>query len=92
MNVAQITWSQIPVMTKMACGARNASYNKEGKLSFKVTNKPYRFVEVVLAGDDTYSVEYIRIKRGSLERVSLERSQGIYADMLGECIYHMVNK
>jgi hypothetical protein len=94
MKAGQIIWQQIPVMTKMACGARQAVLTNEGKgVQFKVTNKPYRFVEVVLdEGADLYNVEHFRVKRGSYVKVSMEAAQGVFAEDLGETIYHMVNK
>jgi hypothetical protein len=93
-TTCQIIWSQIPVMTKMACGARQAVADEENAtLTFKVTNKPYRFVSVTLdRGADLYTVEHYRIKRGSYEKVSIEKLEGCYADMLGDVIYNMVNK
>ena len=88
---ANTAWKQIPMMTKMACGAREAKVS-DGKLVFKVGGKPMRFVEVALNGLDLYDVTHFRIKRGSYERVELESTEGLYNDMLGEAIYHMVNK
>lgn len=94
MNIDQvnIAWKQIPVMTKMACGARQPRCSSDGKLAFRVESKPMRFVEVTLNADDTYAVEYLRIKRGSYQRVSIEKAEGVYAEDLGETIYHQVNK
>ena len=90
----QIIWSQIPVMTKMACGARQAVLTHEGKgVQFRVTNKPMRYVEVVLdEGADLYNVTHGRVKRGSYEHVIMETANGVFAEDLGEVIYHMVNK
>jgi hypothetical protein len=90
---ANIAWRQISIATKMACGAREPSRNGENELNFKVHSKPYRYIKVeYLPGLDLYEVEYYRIKRGSYERVSLEVANDVYADMLSEIIYHMVNK
>ena len=90
-EIANTTWKQIPVMTKMSCGAREAVAHKDGKVTFKVTNKPYRYVEVALNDLDLYDVAYFRIKRGSYARVELASAESIYNDMLGETIYGMVN-
>lgn len=93
MNPGNITWKQIPIMTKMACGAREAMTYDEGRnIRFKVGGKPMRYVEVELDASDTYTVRYLRIKRGSYARIVLEEKTFVYADMLGEIIYHMVNK
>jgi hypothetical protein len=87
---ANTAWKQIPIMTKMACGAREAKVS-DGKLVFKVGGKPMHFVEVAL-NLDLYDVTHFRIKRGSHERVEMESAEGIYNDMLSEVVYHMVNK
>jgi hypothetical protein len=87
-----IAWKQIPVSTKMACGAREPRCSSDGKLCFRVESKPMRFVEVSLDADDTYTVEYLRVKRGSYDRVSIEKASGVYVENLGETIYHQVNK
>lgn len=87
-----VAWRQVPVMTKMACGARSPRRTSDGKLIFKVHSKPQRWIEVALNGLDLYNVCYFRLKRGSLERIELESVDDLYADMLGETIYHMVNK
>ena len=90
---AQIIWKQIPTMTKMACGVREARQVEEGQaLTFKVGGLPMRYITVRLDPTDTYTVEYFRIKRGSMKRVELEKAEGVYADMLGEVLYHQVNK
>jgi len=88
---ANVAWKQIPVMTKMSCGAREAKFSS-GKLVFKVGGKPMRYIEVELSGGDLYDVKHFRLKRGSYSRVELESADGLFNDMLGEAIYHMVNK
>ena len=94
MNAAQVAWKQIPTMTKMACGARNAHYDKTGnELTFKVGGKPMRYITVAyVPGRDTYDVVHFRVKRNDYSRVELERATDVYADGLGEVIYHQVNK
>lgn len=91
-EIAQTTWNQIPTMTKMACGARERMFDAKGTLTFKVGGKPMRFVCIELDPSDTYNVEHYRLKRGSYDKVSLESASGVYADALGEIVYHMVNK
>lgn len=93
MTAAGIAWKQISIQTKMACGARQPTRHGDNELTFKVHSKPYRFIRVEYKpGLDLYDVEYFRIKRGSYERVSIESLEGVYADMLSEVIYRMVNK
>jgi len=91
-QIANTTWQQIPVMTKMACGVREATICPGGTLRFKVGGLPMRFIEVALNGSDLYDITYYRIKRGSYDKVVLETCEDAYNDMLGEVIYHMVNK
>ena len=79
-------------MTKMACGAREATRTSEGKLRFKVGGKPMRYIEVSLNGADLYDVVHFRIKRNDYSRVELESTTDLFADTMGEVIYHMVNK
>lgn len=88
---ANVAWKQIPMMTKMACGAREARVSS-GKLVFKVGGKPMRFVEVALNGSDLYDVTHVRYKRGSYERVELESTSNVGCESLGETVYRMVNK
>lgn len=88
---ANVAWKQIPVMTKMACGAREAKVSA-GKLVFKVGGRPMRYVEVALNGLDLYDVCHFRLKRGSYERVELESASDVGCESLGETIYRMVNK
>lgn len=94
--IANITWGQIPAMTKMACGAREPMHLEGGALRFKVTSKPHRQVVVELTADDLYTVRYERAKitraTGAYTLVELESATGVYASELGETIYHMVNK
>lgn len=95
MTAATIAWKQISIMTKMACGAREATSHGENRLTFKVHTLPMRFIEVEYdPALDLYTVEYFRIKRskGARERVSLEKFELVYGDMLSEMIYKMVNK
>lgn len=89
-------WKQISVQTKMAVGARQVTVvgsDDEYKISFKVHSKPYRFIEVEYDYSmDLYNVEYFRLKRNDFSRISLEKTEQVYADQLSEIIYHMVNK
>ena len=87
---AQTAWNQISIGTKMACGARQATASAD-KLTFKVHNLPHRYIEITLSAD-LYNVEYLRLKRGSFERITIDSAEGIYNDMLSETVYHMVNK
>jgi hypothetical protein len=91
MEPGSLIWKQIPITTKMACGARDAVLIGNG-LRFKVGGKPMHYIEVVLAPSDTYKVTAYRIKRGSCAKVVLEEYEDVYADVLGEVIYRAVNK
>lgn len=97
-SVADITWSQIPgAACKWPCGARQPiSYDTDAGpahgLRFRVTSKPYRFVEVELDASDTYTVRYMRIRRSDFERIIIAEVSGVYADMLGEVIYNQVHE
>jgi hypothetical protein len=92
LNPAQIAWRQIPVMTKMACGAREASYSEGGmKLTFKV-GRAMRWIEVsYVEGMDLYRIEFIRMAR-PYKRIVMESREGVYAEDMSEIIYRMVNK
>lgn len=92
MTPAQIIWKQIPIMTKMACGARKPTTHGENELSFKVGGKPLRYIKVEYTPDDLYNVTYFRVKRNDYSQIVLDYSFGIYADQLGEVIYNQVNK
>lgn len=91
-NQVNIAWSQISIHTKMACGAREPRCSSDGRLSFRVERRPMRFIEVSLTADDLYNVEYLRIKRGSYTRVSIESVEGVFCEDLSEAIYRLVNK
>jgi hypothetical protein len=87
-----VTWKQISIGTKMACGAREAKVTSGGKLQFKVGGKPLRFIEVSLNGRDLYDIVHFRVKRNDYSRVELESSSDVFAESMSEVIYHMVNK
>lgn len=90
-NTATTTWQQISNMTKMACGAREpvASGNT---LRFKVGGR-LRWVEVELTPADTYTCRLVTLRGGKYgERVVVEELSDVYADMLSEIVYRLVNK
>ena len=88
-EIAKTTWSQIPVMTKMACGMRNPTAIGS-KLTIKVGGR-MRWVEITLTADDLYLVELVRITRDH-RRVVVESHDGIFNDMLGDVLYRACNK
>lgn len=90
-TAAQTAWTLISIATKMACGARAATCMGENKLQFKVERRPYRFVCVEFVPGH-YNVEYFRLKRGSFQKVSIQKSEGVLAGMLSELIRSMVNR
>lgn len=81
----QITWQQIPVMTKMAVGARNAVTYGEAGLQFKVGGR-MRTIQVELDPTDTYTVRLVRVTR-NYERVVMSEVSGVYVEQLAETIY-----
>jgi len=90
MNPANIAWRQIPVMTKMAVGAREASVSGEhGEiLTFKV-GRALTWIRVVyVAGLDTYKVELVKGRSAKV----VESHEDVYAENLSETIYHAVCK
>ena len=93
-QVAKTIISQIPMMDRMAIGFRKAVALEEcdeyrGGVRFRVNSQPQRYCEVTLAWDDTYRVSYYRVKRGSLDRITLATADQVYADCLGTTLYNM---
>jgi hypothetical protein len=85
-SVATVIWGQLPIMTKMACGAREPIAISDHALSFKVGAKGERIV-VRLDPSDTYTVQRL----GRAAKVKEETSD-VYAEDLSDIVYHMVNK
>lgn len=73
----QLGGNQFAMMT----GAKNFIAAEKG-LSFKVgrNSKSVSHVRITLDPDDTYSVEFIRVRAGKLTQVAKET--GVYCDML----------
>ncbi len=91
MNPAAITWQQINVSTKMACGARNPIMSNEGRtLWFDVTIRRgvKHKIEVALVNDE-YDIKLHYI-RGTNTRVQEEKT-GIYVENLNETVYRLCN-
>lgn len=88
-SIATTIWKQIPVMTKMACGAREPMADGNS-LIFKVLNKQ-RKVVITLTSMDDYTCKLIAWDNNHNVK-TLEEHDGIYCDILGETIYHMCNK
>jgi hypothetical protein len=89
-EIATTIWQQIPTSTKMACGAREPTADTNC-LIFKVLNGSTHRIKVTLDPYDTYTVELFKQKRDYSVSV-VEKHEDVYCDMLGEVIYHMVNK
>lgn len=104
--VAETIWSQIGIGTKMACGARDR-VNGERQLTFRVgAGNPAQWIRVTLDGSDTYTVELLKKSKsggleltlpvsGSWRNVTLsvvDSQRFIYADMIDEVVYRLVNK
>lgn len=84
---------QITNSTLMAVGARNWKFSEHKGVVFQVNAGSKRqYIEVILKGDDTYTVISYKLKRVTNERIVLESGSGIYCSELGETVYGMVNK
>jgi len=93
-DIANTIARQIPMMDKMAIGYRrprsmDETGERSGGLNFKVNTQPQRFCDIELLWNDTYRVTYFRIKRGSLDRITLATADQVYADCLGTTLYNM---
>lgn len=84
-NVGSTIWKQIPISTKMAVGAREPISTGRATLRFKVLRGS--FVDVTLDASDTYTVEHYRVKRGTMDKVSLGKVSDVYAENLGSIVY-----
>lgn len=105
-TAADTAWRQIPIMTKMAVGAREAKSHGNNELSFKVGKRQTWIRVTYCPGRDLYDVKLEHIKRKKDKAsskafgfpcwdetlVTVEQAEGLYADMLGEAIDGMVNK
>ena len=90
-TVGNIIWQQIPVMTKMACGMRDAHLIPKG-LCVTVGRAQTR-LEITLNGGDLYDCRLIHIGRAPKRAVTVvEEHTDIFCEDLGEILYHMVNK
>ena len=96
-TVATTIWRQIPIMTKMACGLREATAVSVTELRAKcLRGRHYVFVN--LDPSDTYTVRLVRIKRNRradkplVEMIDVETVSDVYCDMLGDVVYGVCNK
>lgn len=88
---AHTAWSQIPMMTKMATGARHAIAARN-HLQMTVGKRGLR-VFVTLTPNDTYTVYLVSTLGRTGDGLKIkEVTDDIYCDQLGEVIYAMVNK
>jgi hypothetical protein len=83
---ANTAWKQIPMSTKMACGFRNP-IDCGHYLAIK-SNRSH--VIISLSPMDTYNVYVISI-RADKAKIKEQRAD-VYAEDLGEVLYHMLNK
>jgi hypothetical protein len=83
---ANTAWKQIPMGTKMACGF-HSPINGGHYLAIK-SNRSH--VIISLSPMDTYNVYVISIRA---DKVKIKEQQtDVYAEDLGEVLYHMLNK
>lgn len=83
---------QIGMQTLMAIGAREYQYDWDQKgMNFKVAHGSARkYMNIYLMPDDTYTVQLW--KRTKTDDLLLERASDVYAEVLSEVVYRMVNK
>jgi hypothetical protein len=91
LTIVNTIWSQIPIAIKLACGARDPKAADEHTLIFTVA-RGLRYVQIQLNGRDLYDIRHFRLKRGTLEAIPIDQRGDVYAEDLGECLYHMINK
>ncbi len=95
-QVVQTILSQIPVMTRMACGLREPTAVSETELRVKCL-RGRRYVFVNLDPSDTYTVKLVRIKRNRsadkplIELITEAYRSDVYNDQLGEIIYGLTH-
>jgi hypothetical protein len=83
---ANTAWKQIPISTKMACGFRSP-INCGHYLGIK-SNRSH--VIISLSPVDTYNVYVISVRNSHVK--IKEQQTDVYAEDLGEVLYHMLNK
>jgi hypothetical protein len=94
-QMANIIRKQIGLSNLMSIGAREYKFLENGSngISFKVNSPTKReSIEVILNGDDTYSINHYKLKRVTNEKIYLNQVRGVYCDQIGGIIYHMINK
>jgi hypothetical protein len=88
---AKTAWAQIPLMTKMACGARDG-VSAPKYLAFTVGGGARcRKVIITLSASDTYNVYLVRTKRVTGELIAMGELSDVYAEDLGRCVYDLVH-
>lgn len=96
-QVGNIIWQQIPVLTKFACGARNAATTENG-LIFEAFNRRGGWMHKVaidLNGRDLYDLSLLRIgiapgNMGQVQEVAGESD--VYCDQLAQAILGLASR
>lgn len=87
--IAHTTWSQIPVLTKMTIGARDA-VGAGDKLTFRVGGRMRKVLVEYNRDTDSYDIELMRV--ASLGQVkTLARECDVYCDQLSGFLISMCN-
>jgi hypothetical protein len=85
-----LTRQQIGAMNLMSCGARDFVGDSDS-LMFRVGSKRGIVAKIIvkLASDDTYTVRYVEMRKGSCEILIDELEEMVYEDSLGATVRKM---
>jgi len=94
--------AQIPALTRMSCGWRDASFvagvaddDFDVRVTGTVLKGRSHFIQITLELNDTYTVRRLRIptRRAKDQTIRVEETASyVHCDKLGNVVYHMVNK
>jgi len=91
-GVADTIWKQISMGTKMSVGARQP-VGGGNKIHFFVGRGKKNKIEVEYnPGQDLYTVNLWEFSRGMMDQKIVQSTDMVYADMLDDVIYRMVNR
>ena len=92
LQIANIIRQQIGVGTLMAVGARDLialdeNNGQRGGLRFTVNRTRLTRIDVRLAWNDTYTVEFVKINARTHEARVVDSRDGVYCDNLADVVY-----
>lgn len=90
-QIANTIWGQIPVMTKMAIGARNPKHGSNDELYFNVLRGARTWVEVKLNGLDLYDAKLVKMNNKH-ELSTIAEFSNVGCEELGEAVYSLTHK